>query len=347
MSQIPKRKGFTLIELLVVIAIIAILVALLLPAVQQAREAARRTQCKNNLKQIGIALHNYHDVNNTFPIGFLDAVAGTGERTSGGWAWSFYLLPYVEQSALFNQFNTATTPYALVTPGGQAVSNQALSATPLATYSCPSDTKPNAIANNAGSAANGAGAALVATASYQGVLGAFDGAPCALSGTSVVVDPRNNGLLIVNGSRRFRDVTDGTSNVIVVGEVRFIPNTTDIAGNAIGSERQFIYGHVTTGGGPQCSNNAYNNNGAHNHLRATRHKLNGPMLSGSTLHRAFHSRHTGGAQFLLGDGSVRFISENIDHTNTNYVASPSNLSGPYGTYQRLAGIDDGQVIGEF
>lgn len=344
--NIPKRRpGFTLIELLVVIAIIAILVSLLLPAVQQAREAARRTQCRNNLKQMGIALHNYHDVNNVFPPGFTDTIAGNSERISGGWAWSAYLLPYIEQAALYSQFNFNTTPYALQTPGGAAVQNQRLVATPLSVYNCPSDARKEGIANNAGAAANGAGAAMVAQTSYQGVMGAFDGAPCAASGTSIVVNPRNNGLLIVNGSRRFRDVTDGTSNVIVIGEVREIPNTTDIAGNDIGSTRQFIYGSITNQGGPQCSNNAYNNNGAHNHLRATRHKLNGPMLSTSVLHRAFHSRHTGGAQFLLGDGSVRFLSENIEHTNSNYTAA--TLNGPYGMYQRLAAIDDGQILGEF
>lgn len=345
--MLVKRRGFTLIELLVVIAIIAILVALLLPAVQQAREAARRTQCKNNLKQIGIAIHNYHDVTNRFPIGFLDPIGGNSERISSGWAWSAYLLPYLEQANAFTALNFNTTPYALTTPGGQAVQNQALSALPIPVYNCPTDSRPNVASNNQGSAGSGAGTAAAALTSYQGVLGAFDGAPCAISGTTVTVDARNNGLFIVNESRSFRDVTDGTSNVIVVGEVRFIRNTTDAGGNNIGSERQYVMGHVTTGGGAQCSNNAFNNNGAHNHLRSTRHKLNGPLVSGSTLHRAFHSLHTGGAQFLLGDGSVRFISENIDHTNTNFVASPSNANGPYGLYQKLAAINDGQVISEF
>ncbi len=340
-----RVRGFTLIELLVVIAIIAILVALLLPAVQQAREAARRTQCKNNLKQLGIAMHNYHDVFNRFPMGFSDPVVGNSERISGGWAWSAYLLPYLEQGNLWQQLDFRTTPYALTTVGGQAVQNQLLTATPLPVYNCPTDARPAAAANNAGSAGSGAGTALTALTSYQGCLGAFDGAPCNTSGTEVTLDSRNNGILVVNGSVSFRDVTDGTSNVIMIGEVRYIPNVTDVAGNTVGSSRQYVYGNVTTGGGPQCSNNAYNNNGAHNHIRSTRHKLNGPLIGGSTLHRAFHSLHTGGAQFLLADGSVRFLSENVDHSGTNYSAAVVN--GPYGTYQRLAGMNDGQVLGEF
>jgi prepilin-type N-terminal cleavage/methylation domain-containing protein len=340
-----SRRGFTLIELLVVIAIIAILIALLLPAVQQAREAARRTQCKNNLKQIGIALHNYHDVAGVFPPGFLDIHVGNTERTSGGWAWSAYLLPYLEQANLYSGFDFNTTPYALTTPGGLPVKNQALVATVLPVYSCPSDTKKETVSNNPGAAAAGAGVAAVAQTSYQGVLGAFDGSPCDISGSSIIVDPRNNGLLTVNSSRRFRDITDGTSNIIVVGEVKDIPTTTDPGGNNVGSNRQFIYGSVTNAGGPKCENNGVNNNGAHNHIRATRHKPNGPLLSTSTLHRAFHSNHVGGVQFLQGDGSVRFVSDNIDHTNSNYTAA--TLNGPYGLYQRLAAINDGQVLGEF
>jgi prepilin-type N-terminal cleavage/methylation domain-containing protein len=345
MQRTSGRNGFTLIELLVVIAIIAILIALLLPAVQQAREAARRTQCKNNLKQIGLALHNYHDVANVFPPGYLDIDAGNTERTSGGWAWSAYLLPYVEQGSLYAQFNFSTTPYAVTTPGGQAVQNQALVAIALPVYSCPSDTKKTTVPNNAGAAAAGAGSSAVAQTSYQGVLGAFDGSPCDISGTGILVDQRNNGLLPVNGSVRFRDITDGTSNVFAVGEVRDIPTTTDPAGNNVGSNRQFIYGSITNNGGPRCENNGVNNNGAHNHIRGARHKPNGPLLSTSTLHRAFHSNHTGGVQFLLGDGSVRFVSENIDHTGTGYSAA--RVNGPYGTYQRLAAINDGQVLGEY
>ncbi len=344
-SKASRERGFTLIELLVVIAIIAILIALLLPAVQQAREAARRTQCRNNLKQLGLAIHNYHDTYNRFPIGYLDVLGGNAETTSSGWAWSAYILPYLEQANIYGRINFSTSPYALVTAGGTAVPNQSLMKTLVPGFSCPTDPKPETIANNAGSAASGAGVAAVATISYMGVLGPFDGAPCANTSPLVTVDARNIGIFQVNRTNQMRDITDGTSNVFMVGECRYIKNTTDPGGTAIGSERNIAFGSVTTGGGANCANNSYNNNGAHNHIRSTRHKLNGPLLSGSTLHRAFSSMHTGGASFLLADGSVRFVSENINHSNTDYSAAV--LNGPYGTYQRLAGMNDGQVIGEY
>jgi prepilin-type N-terminal cleavage/methylation domain-containing protein len=343
-----RTTGFTLIELLVVIAIIAILIALLLPAVQQAREAARRTQCRNNLKQLGLALHNYHDNFNVFPMGFSDIVAGNSERHGAGWSWATMILPQLDQAPLYNKFNFDTTPYAVQTPGGLAVQNQTLVGTPLAAFSCPSDTKPATAGNNGGAAntAAGQGTAAAATSSYMGSRGSFNGVFCAENAGAITVDARNNGLLIVNGSRRMRDITDGTSNVFAVGEVRWIPLVTDINGATdVGSVRQYVYGNVTTGGGPRCTNNGSTNNGPDLHLRAAHQKLNGPTIDASNQHRNFHSNHVGGAHFLLGDGAVKFISENIDNTATGYSAAIVN--GPFGMYQRLAGIADGQVLGEF
>ncbi|MDP1798492.1 MAG: DUF1559 domain-containing protein [Planctomycetaceae bacterium] len=345
-----RARGFTLIELLVVIAIIAILIALLLPAVQQAREAARRTQCRNNLKQIGLALHNYHDNFSVFPMGYSDVRAGNTERIGSGWSWATFILPQIDQAPLYNQFNFNTTPYAN-TLGATAIPNQSLMATALTAFSCPSDVKPATVANNGGAAnvAAGQGVAAIATTSYVGSRGAFNGVHCAENAANnpqITVDARNNGLLIVNGKRGMRDITDGTSNVFAVGEVRWIPLITDINGVAnVGSVRQFIFGNITTGGGPDCVNNGPANNGPHLHLRAAHQKLNGPLLDASNLHRNFHSTHVGGAHFLMGDGAVKFVSENIENTATGYSAATVN--GPYGTYQRLGAINDGQVVGEF
>lgn len=338
--RVPQSRGFTLIELLVVIAIIAVLISLLLPAVQQAREAARRSQCRNNLKQLGLALHNYHESNQVFPMGLSDTVWGNAEVTGDGWAWGVAILPYLDQAPLFNMFNFNTNPYA-------TTGNQALIGTSQQVFKCPSDQRPDVTDNNKGSAATGKGTAAVAVSSYQGSAGPFDGAPCVQSGIAVAADVRNTGLFRVNTSLSFRHITDGSSNVFAVGEVAWIPSGTDATGDNCGSDRQFIYGHVTTGGGPKCDNNGMNNNGFHLHARWTRHKLNGPYLGTAYLERSFHSTHVGGAHFLMGDGAVRFVSENIDHSNTNFVASPSNLGGPYGTYQRLSAINDGQVISDF
>lgn len=341
------HRGFTLIELLVVISIIAVLVALLLPAVQQAREAARRAQCKNNLKQIGLALHNYHENCRVFPMGFTDTVWGNTEVIGDGWAWGALLLPHLDQTNLYAQLNFNTNPYACVSCTSPLTGNQALIATPLSVFSCPTDEKPSTVANNPGKATTGMGTGATATSSYAGVGGAFDGSPCVQSGTFAASDVRNNGLFVLNTSRTFRDIRDGTTSTIAIGEVTWIPSGTDPSGAAAGSDRQYVYGHVTTGGGPKCDNNGVNNNGMHLHVRWTRRKMNGPFLGSANLERGFHSSHSDGAHFLLVDGSVRFITDNIDHSETNYTASPSNLRGPFGTYQRLAGIDDGQVVGDF
>lgn len=342
-ASTAHRNGFTLIELLVVIAIIAILIALMLPAVQQAREAARRTQCRNNLKQLGLALHNYHDQNGCLPPGYIDTATSTAPVRDGGWSWAAQILPHLDQAPLFTSLDMRYHPYGDVgtvsDPDGR---NNAAAAVSLAAFACPSDPKPLTRQMNVNAIG---GTDRLATSSYCGSTGAFDGAICQNSGGRVNTPARNNGLLKVNEVSRFRDVTDGLSNVIAVGEVTWQP-LQDVGGVMYGSDRQFILGSISQAGGPACSNAGANANGAFLHLRATRKKLNGPLIGGG-VHRAFHSQHTGGAHFLFGDGSVRFISENIDHDETDVLAGESNINGPYGTYQRLGGANDGQVLGEF
>ena len=334
-------SGFTLVELLVVIAIIGILVGLLLPAVQQAREAARRMQCSNSLKQQGLAILNYESTYKKFPIGYTDARQTGAALKDGGWAWSTAILPFLEQTALYNQFDIRYHPYGTVglvsDPNGQ---NNAGVKNPLSVYRCPSDILPLTRPINASSAG---GTSDLATTSYAGCEGPFDGDPCdPTPNGDMVSNPRNIGLFVVNLSRSIAQVTDGTSNVIAIGEISWRP-IQNIGGTNYGSDRNFLYGSVTTGGGPICSNTSPTTNGSFSHLRSTRKKLNGPLVGGDK-HRAFHSYHSGGAQFVFVDGSVHFISENIEHTNSNYVASPSNLGGPFGTYQRLGAIDDGQIV---
>ncbi|HVJ86896.1 MAG TPA: DUF1559 domain-containing protein [Caulifigura sp.] len=350
MAVCKTKRGFTLIELLVVIAIIAILIALLLPAVQQAREAARRTQCKNNLKQIGLALHNYESTYRSFPIGYLDTLVGNGALKDGGWAWDAYILPYIDQAPLYNRLDFNRHPYGNVTNGNSTQANKDAMSVVQPGFKCPSDTRPDTTDDNGGNANNGLKAHAVS--SYMGCIGAFDGDACDETRPPFMYwTPRNNGLLVCNITRLIRDISDGTSNVIAVGEVTFIPLDKDVNNQNYGSDRNYQYGNITTGGGPDCDRNNANQNGGFNHLRAARKKINGPNLNASSQWRAYHSRHVGGAQFTLCDGSVRFISENINHSGTN-ATSPGGvqddqINGPYGTYQRLSAINDGQTVGEF
>ena len=142
-SRSNRQRGFTLIELLVVIAIIAILIALLLPAVQQAREAARRSTCKNNLKQIGLAMHNYHETFGMFPPGYVEEILNTNgghvADNEGHWAWNALLLPYLDQAPLFNQLNVGTVPVSTML--NNATVRGSMQKT-LPVFRCPSDTGP-------------------------------------------------------------------------------------------------------------------------------------------------------------------------------------------------------------
>ena len=327
--QACPRHAFTLIELLVVIAIIAILIALLLPAVQQAREAARRTQCKNNLKQIALAGHNYHDVYNVFPIGQHFIGAGTPAAGRGlGYAYSFSLLPYMELGNLYNQFDNRFPVFEKT-----ITRNGILAGTPQPTWSCPSDLKPPVI-DLASEAIRPA-----ATSSYKGACGAYNGFYTAGEASQL-----RNGIFERDnrGCYGFRDITDGSSNTIVFAETRW-------GMNPAGQNRTYLYG----AGDPASLTNGFVS-GATEGLFLNGFAAMNSFVSGLG-NRTAGSFHTGGAQFGLGDGSVRFISNNIDHSQSGYFAAAPYMRGstapnntiPFGTYQRLFAVADGQVIGEF
>ena len=325
-----SRLAFTLIELLVVIAIIAVLVALLLPAVQQAREAARRAQCKNNLKQYGLALHNYHDV--------FDQIAPGGD---GKWwdgtsvSWQVRVLPYLDQAPLYNQINFSllnipNTLHMNNNPGSVILpTNANLFRTATVPYArCPSDTSNKV----------DPWGQLVFQTSYTGSLGSqltpsansscqpfniFAQPNTAAHGNTT--DPNQlSGMFTRVGCKvRIADVTDGTSNTILVGEV--LPNCNDHnwvggawffngMGNAQGSTVTPIndfttcspaYGRITN---PACT-----------------------AQSNWNYSWGFRSMHSGGAQFLFCDGSVHFLSQNINMM----------------TYQALGGRRDNQIIGDY
>jgi prepilin-type N-terminal cleavage/methylation domain-containing protein/prepilin-type processing-associated H-X9-DG protein len=343
-----RRSGFTLIELLVVIAIIAILIALLLPAVQQAREAARRTQCKNNLKQYGLGLHNYLDTHGGFPIGGQGDSANPNTTVGGNSAnprsgWQVYILPFMDQAPLYNQLHFDGPRPGAVYGGVQGSVTRIVlpdkdeageKQVPYAM--CPSDPWPRFVAGSTSTPYKTS--ANWAQASYTGSIGSqrtpgsgacspfnvYAENPAGQTDYARHFSPAKvSGMFSYYGVfLRIRDVTDGTSNTIMMGEVR--PDCHSHApygwwySNAMGNAHA---GTVTP-------INEFNT------CTMAPKKVSNPActaLSEYNYSWGFKSFHTGGVHFLLVDGSVRFISENIDPHN----------------YQRLGGRADGQVVGEF
>ncbi|MBI1349133.1 DUF1559 domain-containing protein [bacterium] len=329
MSRVRNRRGFTLIELLVVIAIIAILIALLLPAVQQAREAARRTQCKNNMKQIGLALHNYHDTHSIFPFSTASDGYSYGNsapliKNHRGWSM---LLPYFEQAPLYNKFdfNVAAgerTTGTGVLQGSPSTINQTLVSKKLEFLLCPSDNG-NPIYTSADSTYGIS--ATAAAAGYYGAKTNYDFSIYTSWWTTAWVgQPINERRLFGKDSNsKIRDMKDGTSNTVAVvettlevydgqtpkwGYASHVGMGIDLAS---GNSRFINDWLCCTWGSPP---NSYSN---------TPGRLGEWGTAGST--------HTGGCHVLMGDGAVRFISENIDNV----------------TRTSLAAIADGKTVGEY
>jgi prepilin-type N-terminal cleavage/methylation domain-containing protein/prepilin-type processing-associated H-X9-DG protein len=305
----PARStGFTLIELLVVIAIIALLIALLLPAVQQVREAARRSQCQNNLKQLGIAFHNYHDVHGVFPKGgyggglaFPALYNTSNARACRQVSWGTALLPYLDQAPLYNRWD-----HSLWYVEG---SNQELAQTRLSVFLCPScplpALKPNG--DNPGSTPQ------YARSDYSGNYGeralrCFPSTNCQNNySTEGDKSGRPRGVMSLQPNASFfsptygiKDFLDGTTTTIMVGEA---PNGLHSlwAGhkNVLDQSAPINSRYAVSGDTPWQSCTVMANSSNIGKL-------------GCDYGQEFHSYHTGGAHFLFGDGSGRFISENID-----------------------------------
>jgi prepilin-type N-terminal cleavage/methylation domain-containing protein len=306
-----RTRGFTLIELLVVIAIIAILIALLLPAVQQAREAARRTQCKNNLKQIGLALHNYHDTHKVFPPGQFNFIGADlpGLSVFHGTArtcWMQQILPYIDQAPLYNQFST----YFGGIQGGYLWQGRW---TAIPGLTCPSDpTNPKILTAGGGTPQNSQGFHGNYVASY-GRTGRGNQASVA-AGTYTVVGYQNAPLQNEKGyfwplsASKIDDAKDGSSNTLMLGEIVVVEDTGshDLRGRYYNTwEGNVLFSSE------QPPNTTIGDVSVAYCIHTPPDAPCGPF-NGTVRYQFLRSYHTGGAHVAMGDGSVHFVSNNID-----------------------------------
>jgi prepilin-type N-terminal cleavage/methylation domain-containing protein/prepilin-type processing-associated H-X9-DG protein len=302
----PPRPAFTLIELLVVIAIIAILIGLLLPAVQKVREAAARSQCQNNLKQIGLALHNYHDAYKCFPPGYVSTVATADPNftTAPGWGWATFLLPYLEQAPLYNQLEPAIRANVAITDPSVATAIQ----TYLPLYVCPSDITPQGPFAIYRLPAGALSYPLIYSQASPGPLMAGPSSYAACVGRDEDSDAdgvRGSGVFYCNSKTRLTDIVDGTSTTILAGERSW--------NNANGVWVGAIPGYAMVFGPANPCLSAISGGLPNSPIYAP------PMLVQAHIHLVnprtdsdgglddFSSQHSGGANVLYADGSVHFI----------------------------------------
>ncbi len=328
-SQVGSRKqirGFTLIELLVVIAIIAILIALLLPAVQQAREAARRTQCKNNLKQLGLALHNYMDTASRLPPAGIhnfeitnnNGLSPAGDSTSYGPSWITLSLPYLEQANLYSRYNFSSV---------RARDNATVVSVNLTAVQCPTD--------NANEKAKWVNTAQFARGNYAANCGAGN----AFSGTDFNLAKERGPFAMSNYyGAKIASISDGTSNTLLVAEMVSGDQTGDFRGAWAYPPGVVISNSLPSYTAPRIRLRP-NGNALDDTLRdrpgrcsaANDDRILRCTGGGGRPIQTSRSKHTGGVQVCLADGSGRFISENIDLQ----------------IWLNLLSMADGNVLGEF
>ena len=334
-----RRAGFTLIELLVVIAIIAVLVALLLPAVQQAREAARRSQCQNNLKQLGLALHNYHETYNRFPAESVWAYTppGASVKQARNYTWITMLLPNLDQAPLYNSINFSLPLWGQMDSTGTLIVSRQL---PVLT--CPTD-------------------ANATSGGFQGMgITCYSGAE-GYDWWTRNADPLG-GVFTLNYSTKIADISDGTSNTIAIGE-------TCSSGYKNGGHLRCGSGIPRKGLGESVFHPAFvsppfsDSQGSSGNKWPSPDGLNNPQTSWQWWKAAPYaykptylhcfglnaewpgasSLHTGGAQFLMADGSVRFLSSNINYPGEN----TNGWVGGAGVWGALNTMKGSEIVGNY
>jgi prepilin-type N-terminal cleavage/methylation domain-containing protein/prepilin-type processing-associated H-X9-DG protein len=333
-----QKQAFTLVELLVVIAIIGILIALLLPAVQAAREAARRSQCTNNLKQIGLGFHGYHNVHNVLPYStaYWGPTGNFGDNR--GWSWSAFILPFIEQGSVYNNINfndfVPTAPHRPVLK------------TPIPIATCPSDGVPSV--RPYGRPGQPLYVDAVAASSYVTSAGPFNvGDPGPRQGTLTATAQMwracakgvfNYEFLRVN----FRDIRDGLSNTIAAGEIVHIAKLTPQQAGSARDWNGIWYGSWF------AANSSPHGANVLSFQRSAEKPMNVPLAATDPdLRKGFHSNHEGGANFLMADGAVKYINEGIEHTATTWAAYSAASPAYLGIYQRLHCRNCGQAKPEF
>jgi len=357
-SRGAHRAGFTLIELLVVIAIIAVLIALLLPAVQSAREAARRAQCVNNLKQIGLGIHNYESANGSFPPGTITYQESPLDcnQSSRAFTMQCLILPYMELSTIYNSINFSHAAGGTDVSGGANIGliNRTGMITQIKSYVCPSDFQQTPY--NLSQSNNG-----YSQTSYAGSGGNNDiwhwycGCPAGVGGTCAGgVEVKPDGLFGKNWTFRIANITDGTSNTLAVGETARFKNDPDQIFNSW--SRGLWFGSNSAGATrPQGQASTVPR-------MNTPFQLNDSVTFPGTLgptgdtdgwlyvtnpdfrvlgQFGFRSQHPGGANFLFGDGSVKFLKETISLGSTSYTPPASR---DIGVYRKIATISGGEVV---
>ena len=365
-SEQPRRnRGISMLEVLVALLVGGFLFAILLPATRTAGEAARRSQCKNNLKQIGLALHNYHETYNCFPPGYtvavstpsspdsstppqlilVERIASAAEAPQFSWTWSSFLLSYMDQAPLSAQLRPEQHEFRsfVTSPNGDALRTR------LGGSVCPSSTTPpcnpaKKLVINPGLQAELASSNYVGV---NGVWGLFRHA--AKPSNSKDVTSGASGAFYENSHVGFREMRDGTSNVVIVGERTWQLTES----KSYPFEAATLYGMspaVDTLGETPAHVAATSAGGLPFALGACLTKINDESSQATANHEArqsFSSVHTGGTHFLMGDGSVRFIGQNINHVVKPSTAQLNSNSPLNSTLEYLCGINDGNPLDNF